>query len=75
MEAHIVGGALGSVGKYDVAFKGGQLVAEVDVNEGPFVGGLVVKLDAGKVLDALAAAVPGSIDDAVISIVKAALLK
>lgn len=75
MDAHVIGGPIGSAAKYDVKFSAGQLVAELDVNEGVFVGGLVVKLDAGKVLDALAAAIPGVIDDAVIAIVKNALLK
>lgn len=75
MDANIVGGKVGSVGAYDVKFVGGQLAAELVVEEGPFAGNLSVKIDAGKVLDAIADAVPGQIDDAVIALIKAALLK
>lgn len=75
MEAKIVGGAIGSVGQYDVSFKEGKLVAELKAHEAFFEGGMVVKIDAGQVLDALAAAIPGAIDDAVIALVKAALIK
>lgn len=75
MEAIIADGNIGNSAKYSVAFKEGKLVAELDANEGAFVGGLVVKIDAGQVLDAIAKAVPGQLDDAVIAIIKAALLK
>jgi hypothetical protein len=70
----MVNGNLGSVGKYDVSFKDGSLVAEMDASAGPLSMGVVVKLDAAKVLDALAAAIPGTLDDAVIGVAKAALL-
>ncbi len=74
MDKDIAQGGLGSVGKYDVAFKGGQLVLECDAAAVVGSVGVVVKVDAAKVLDALAAAIPGSIDDAVFSVIKAALL-
>lgn len=74
MESHIVGGKIGEKAAYSVDFKSGQLVAELNMDEGFFKGGLVVKLDAGMVLDAIAKAVPGQIDDAVIAIIKGALL-
>ncbi len=70
----LVGGNLGSVGKYDVAFKGGQLVAEVDANIGSSSAGIVVKIDAKQILDAIKAKIPGQIDDAIINIIEAALL-
>ena len=75
MDSHIVGGQIGDNAKYAVDFKEGKLVAELSVNEGAFSGGLLVKLDAGQVLDAIARAVPGQLDDAVIAIIKGALLK
>jgi hypothetical protein len=67
-------GNLGQVGKYDVAFKDGALVIEVDANVPVGSAGLLVKVDASKVLDAIAAAIPGKVDDAIIGIIKAALL-
>lgn len=74
METNIINGPIGSTAKYSVAFKEGKLVAELDAQESFFVGGLVVKIDAGQVLDAIAKAVPGQLDDAVIAIIKSALL-
>ncbi len=76
MEKQLVEGSIGEVGKYDVDFKEGKLVAAVDAGdkEGMVSAGLVVKLDAGKVIDALARAIPGQIDDAVLGLMKAALL-
>lgn len=71
----IVEGNLGTVGKYDVEFKEGKLVAEISAEAGPLEAGMVVKLDAGKVIDALAKAIPGQVDDAVFGVLKAALLK
>lgn len=74
IEKDIAQGAIGQVGKYDVAFTGGQLVVEVDANVSVGSAGVVIKVDAGKILDALAAAIPGKVDDAVIALIKDALL-
>jgi hypothetical protein len=74
MDKEIVEGNLGTVGKYDVEFKGGCLVVELNAGAGPVSGGVVIKVDAGKVLDAIAAAIPGQIDDAVIAMIKGALV-
>jgi hypothetical protein len=73
MEKDIVEGNIGSVGKYDVAFKGGKLVLSLDAGADGVVGALSVSVDAAVVLDALAAAIPGKIDDAIIGLIKAAL--
>lgn len=75
MEADLVKGAVGSVGKYDVAFKEGKLVIEVDAEVGVGTAGLVIKLDAVHVMDALSQAIPGALDDAVFAIIKNALVK
>jgi hypothetical protein len=75
MDAEIAQGPIGSVGKYDVAFKDGQLVVEVDASLGASSAGLIVKVDAAQILDALTAAIPGTIDDAIVGVIKAALLK
>lgn len=74
MEGQIAGGQLGAVGKYDVEFKAGQLVIEADAVKGASSAGIIVKIDARQVLDALKAAIPGQIDDAVINVLEMALL-
>ena len=76
MEKDIIEGNLGSVGKYDVEFKEGKLVAMMDADavDGMITAGLVLKLDAGKVMDALSKAIPGTFDDALLGVAKAALL-
>lgn len=75
MEKDLVEGKLGDVGSYDVEFKDGKLVAKVEAKFA--VGNAVVSLEIGaeQVLDAIAKAIPGAVDDAVISIIKGALLK
>ena len=70
----IAEGAIGSVGKYDVAFKDGQFVVEFDAPVVVGSAGLIVKVDAAKVIDSLCAAIPGKIDDAIFGVIKAALL-
>ncbi len=74
MEQDIVAGNLGTVGKYDVAFKDGSLVGEMDASLALGSVGLVIKFDAGAVLDALKAAIPGHFDDVLIDGAKALLL-
>lgn len=71
----VVEGKLGDVGAYDVKFVDAKLVAELDVNveKGVLTAGLVVKLDGSAVLDALAAAIPGQIDDVLLGVLKKAL--
>ena len=73
MDQDLAKGALGSVGDYDLAFQGGKLVGKVDLNLPALSGTLNLSLDAGKVLDALAKAVPGSMDDVLIALLKKAL--
>ena len=70
----IAEGAIGSVGKYDVAFKDGAFVVEVDASIAVGSAGMVIKVDSEKVIDALCAAIPGKIDDAIFGVIKAALL-
>ena len=73
MDQDLAKGNLGTVGDYDLAFQGGKLVGLVDLNLPALSGMLSVKLDAGKVLDALAKAVPGTLDDVLIALLKKAL--
>jgi len=76
MEADILDGKIGAVGGYDLEFKGGKLAFVVDVAApgGLVSGKLGIAVDAEAVLDAISKAIPGTIDDALLSVVKAALL-
>lgn len=75
MEQELAQGKLGAVGNYDVAFTGGKLVVSLNASEGPLEEGVVLKLDAGKVMDALASALPGGpLVAQIIGVAKAALL-
>lgn len=73
MEADLLDGKLGSVGKYDIEFKEGKLKALVDAELPIGKAQLVVELGADAVLDALAKAIPGQVDDAVFGLLKTAL--
>ena len=73
MEKDLVDGKLGELGQYDVEFKGGKLRGELKVAKLGLSAGVVVEIDADQVLDALAKAIPGTIDDAVLGLAKAAL--
>ena len=74
MEKEIAQGSIGSVGKYEVEFKEGKLVARMEAAGGPLEAGIVIKLDAGKVFDAIADAIPGKYDDVALGMIKAAVL-
>jgi hypothetical protein len=78
MEGEIVQGNIGSVGSYDVEFKGGKLVltAGVEKETTPGVGikaDISIEVEAGKIVDAIERAIPGQIDDVVLEILKKAL--
>lgn len=74
MEKDIVEGPIGTVGKYDVEFKGGKLVAKIDAKPSEGVqAGIFVEVEASVVLDALKKAIPGTVDDVVFDLIKAAL--
>jgi hypothetical protein len=73
MEKDLLQGAIGTEGKYDVAFKDGKLVASLSY-EGKLLGADVgIHIGAGQVLDALALAIPGHFDDGLIAGAKALL--
>lgn len=81
MEKDIVDGKIGEVGAYDVEFKGGKLVAKADLSVSEPIPGVEVKagvsisISAESVIDAIAKAVPGQIDDVLLGLLKGALLK
>lgn len=74
MEKDIVEGNIGSVGSYDLEFKQGKLQFELKA-AAPFgvSAGLVVEMEADAIIDAIAKAIPGQIDDAIFGVLKAAL--
>lgn len=67
-------GVIGNTGiAYQINFVSGKLVASASL-AGPAVGAsLSISVDSDHVLDAIAAAIPGKIDDALIAVIKAAL--
>ena len=73
MDKEIAKGSLGSNGDYDIEFKAGNLVATAKGGVGGLKVGVVVELDSDIVLDAIAKAIPGTIDDAVIGLIKSTL--
>lgn len=77
MEKEIVAGNLGSIANYDVEFKGGKLIAKLDAEKAEYgiKAGVFFEAGAEAVIDAIARAIPGTIDDVLLGIVKTALLK
>lgn len=74
MDAVIAKGPIADVGVYSVEFKGGKLLVSANVSLPPGESAsLLVTVDSDKVLDAIALAVPGKIDDALIALIKLGL--
>ena len=73
--ADLVAGPIGAEASYDVKLEGGKLVIAVKYDGAETDADLKVALDAGLFMDKLAALIPGTIDDAVIAVIKGALLK
>lgn len=74
MDKELASGNIGEVGKYVVSFKGGFLLVNANVSLPPGESAsLQVSVDSDKVLDAIAAAVPGKLDDALIALIKIGL--
>lgn len=71
--SEIVSGQVGPETKYAVKFEGGKLVVSGGFDSKIFDAGLTLALDTDAVIDELAKAIPGQIDDAVLQLVKAAL--
>jgi hypothetical protein len=74
MEKDIAEGQIGTFGKYDVEFKGGFLVAKFEAKAEFGVSSMMeVKIEADALIDSIAKAIPGQVDDAVFAVLKAAL--
>lgn len=72
-DKELLEGKLGTVGSYDLAFKGGKLMASLKAGAAGVSGGLTLEVDGDALIDALCKAIPGQIDDALGQILKAAL--
>lgn len=75
MATELAAGELGPEAKYDVKIVEGKVVMAIKYDGVETDAELVVKIDAGLFLDKLAAAIPGQIDDAIIAVLRGALLK
>ncbi len=69
----ILAGELGKEAKYDIAFTGGKLLVTAAYIGAQATGTVSFTLDGDLLLDKLAAAIPGTVDDAVITMAKVAL--
>lgn len=71
----LASGDIGAEAKYDVKLEEGKLVIAAKYDGAETDAELVVKIDAGLFIDKLAAVIPGTIDDAILAVLKGALLK
>lgn len=73
MDKDLATGQLGTVGAYDLALHGTQLA--MTMKAGVPVGGVDVtaRIEMGEILALLKAKIPGTVDDAIIDIIIAAL--
>lgn len=71
----LISGSIGDKGGYKVEFKNGALVSTASYDESWIGVQAAVKIPAAAVLDAIANAIPGDIDDKIIAFVKERLLQ
>ena len=69
----LVEGKVGTIGDYGVEFKEGKLMLVAKVEWHGLSSEVKLGVGADAVIDALKAAIPGVIDDAILEVVKAAL--
>lgn len=67
-------GKIGSIGSQSLGWKSGGLEFEVDAAEKFATLGVKVRIDGGQLCDFLASVIPGTVDDAVFALIKAALI-
>ena len=73
-EKELVHGKLGEAGDYDLTLtKEGNLCVVLKAAVGPMKAGVTLELDSAEVLDVIAKAIPGTLDDAILGAAKAAL--
>jgi len=76
MELDIVEGKIGEVGAYDVELKGGKLTAMVNFggSAGVVSADMKIAIDGKVIFAKIKEAIPGQVDDAILSVIEAALL-
>lgn len=65
--------AFGSEGSVDFKFSAGRLVVEVKHSHASGEAMIVVSEDVSYFIDKLAAAIPGTMDDAILALIKSAI--
>lgn len=75
MSKELAAGELGPEAKYDVKLEAGKLVVSAKYDGAETDAEIKISIDAGMFMDKLAAVIPGEIDDAIIAVLKQALLK
>lgn len=75
MASDLASGPIGAEASYDVKLVEGKLVIVAKYDGAETDAELKVAIDAGLFMDKLAALIPGTIDDAIIAVIKGALLK
>ncbi len=73
--ADLASGPIGAEAVYDVKLVEGKLVISAKYDGAETDAEVKVTIEAGLFMDKLAAVIPGTIDDAVIAVIKGALLK
>lgn len=73
MEKVLVSGPIGELGSYELAWKSAALMLTVSIKAGPLKVATSAEVDSMEAFDEIAKAIPGTIDDAVIGVIKAAL--
>lgn len=71
----IAQGNLGTVGKYEIDLEGGFVVAKVGAGVAVGSAEMVVKISLIEILELAKKKIPGTIDDVVIDLIKAAMPK
>lgn len=69
----LVSGSIGTLGTYQLEWKSACLMMTVQIKLGPVKTAHSVEVDSMEAFDEIAKAIPGTIDDAVIGVIKAAL--
>ena len=75
MELEIIEGPIGEIGKYHCYFSKGKLIVDANVAVSPVESVNKLSVDAGVIIDAIKNAIPGKVDDVVLDILKAELMK
>lgn len=73
--SEIVGGQLGPEAKYSVDLSDGKIKISVSYDGVDADASATVAIEAGLLIDRLAALIPGTVDDAIFAVLKAAFLK